>query len=120
MRPMKHAAVVVASLLLVASSAAATEPAAHITIRHQDAGCHAWSADGGPFRASLTVTIRRGQSVEFTNDDLMTHRLVEIAGPRLALPEAMVQSTFHHPGGGTVAVRFADPGTYRLRTVDGD
>jgi hypothetical protein len=35
------------------------------------------------------------------------------------MPPTMLQSTFHHPGGGNVSLRFATSGTYRFRTVDG-
>lgn len=91
-----------------------------ITIRHEQHGCHTWSVAGGAWRATQSVTIHAGATIEFMNDDLMTHRLTQLAGPRLTMPPTMLQSTFKHPGGGTVELRFARRGVYRLRTVDGD
>ena len=115
---------VLASLLLavfLAAPAAATTTSTtlYLAIRHQDAGCHAWSVEGGSYRATLAVKLRVGDRIEISNDDLMTHRLVELAGPRMAMPLTMVQSTFHHPGGGTVELSFAKSGTYRFKTIDG-
>jgi hypothetical protein len=52
------------------------------------------------------------------NDDAMSHRLVELSGPTLALPPTFVQSTFRHRGGGSAAITFTRSGTYRLRTID--
>jgi hypothetical protein len=101
----------------VASSAAASR-VVHVTIRHQTVGCHAWSIDNGPFRAALAVAVPARSAIEFTNDDLMVHRLVQVSGPRLALPPALVPGTFHHPGGGNATLVFTRPGTYVLRTVD--
>jgi hypothetical protein len=105
---------VVAALLAVANAA----PTHSITIRHQPVGCHAWSLDDGAFRVSLSVTLRRGEAIEFVNDDAMSHRLVELSGPTLALPPTLVQSTFRHRGGGSAAVTFTRSGTYRLRSID--
>ena len=107
-------AFVVAALLAVVNAA----PAHYITIRHQPVGCHAWSLDDGQFRTRLSVTLRHGDAIEFVNDDAMSHRLVELSGPTLALPPTLVQSTFRHRGGGTAAVTFTRPGTYRLRMID--
>ena len=106
------------AVTLGAAAQAAKSHVAYITIRHQTVGCHAWSLDNGPFRARLSVTLHAGDKIEFTDDDGMSHRLVELAGPPLVLPPAMIQSTFHHPGAGTVEVAFAKRGTYRLGTVD--
>jgi len=112
-------AVLVAVLALqVAATAAGAGTTAYVTIRHQDAGCHTWSLDGGPFRAALAVSLKAGATITFTNDDVMALRLVEVSGPRLVLPPPMGRSTFHSPGGGTVVVRFPRSGTYRLRAVD--
>jgi hypothetical protein len=107
-------AFLVAALLTLVNAA----PAHYITIRHQPVGCHAWSLDDGAFRTSLAVRVSRGDAIEFVNDDAMSHRLVELSGPALALPPTLVQNTFRHRGGGTAAVTFTRPGTYRLRTID--
>ena len=119
---MKLALAIVAAVALAAATAAGAGSArvVRITIRHQDGGCHAWSVDGGPYRAAQTVTLAGGGVIDFMNDDLMTHRLVQLAGPKVAMPPTMLQSTFHHPGGGNVSLRFTAAGTYRFRTIDGD
>jgi hypothetical protein len=120
---LKMKRLVFASLLLaalVAAPAGATPSRTlYVAIQHQDAGCHAWSVEGGPDRATLAVRLHVGDRILISNDDLMTHRLVELAGPRIAMPPTMVQSTFHHPGGGTVQLTFARSGSYRFRTIDG-
>jgi hypothetical protein len=118
-RRMKIALALIAALALATAASAGSARLLRVTIRHQDEGCHAWSVDGGPYRAAQTVTLPAGGVIDFMNDDLMTHRLVQLAGPRLTMPPTMLQSTFHHPGGGNVSVRFAAAGTYRFRTVDG-
>jgi hypothetical protein len=118
---MKLTAVCLAALALAAASAAAgSTRVARITIRHQAQGCHAWSVDGGPYRARLAITLPSGGTIDFMNDDVMPHRLVQLAGPRLTMPPQMIRSTFKHPGGGNVSLRFGTPGTYRFRTVDDD
>ena len=117
---MKLAVALVAALALAGMATAGGARVARITIRHQDLGCHAWSVDGGPYRATQTVALPAGGVIDFMNDDLMTHRLVQLAGPKLAMPPTMLQSTFHHPGGGNVSLRFTAAGTYRFRTIDGD
>lgn len=111
-------AVVAASLAGAVSAGAGIE--LRITIRHEQNGCHSWSVNNGAWRATQAVTVHAGATIEFMNDDLMTHRLVELSGPKLAMPPTMVESTFKHPGGGTVELTFAHRGVYRLRTVDGD
>jgi hypothetical protein len=108
------------ALLLLGAPAAAARVTHHITIRHQTVGCHAWSLDNGPFKARLTLAVRKGDVLEISNDDAMSHRLVQLAGPPVAVPAAMGESTFHHPGGGTVTLVLTKPGTYRFRTVDAE
>jgi plastocyanin len=116
---MKLALTLVAALVVAATASAGSPRVVRITIRHQDQGCHAWAVDGGSYRARQTVRLAAGGVIDFMNDDLMTHRLVQLAGPRLAMPPTMLQSTFHHPGGGNVSLRFTANGTYRFRTIDG-
>jgi plastocyanin len=107
------------AVFLAAPAEATTSTTVYVTIRHQDAGCHAWAVVGGPYRATLQLRLRVGDRILVSNDDLMTHRLVQLAGPRMTMPPTMVQSTFHHPGGGTVALTFERSGSYRFRSIDG-
>ena len=58
-------------VVLVAPSVVAAAPkTAAVTIRHQVKGCHAWSVNGGAFGASQAVTLARGGSIRFTNNDV--------------------------------------------------
>ena len=109
-------ALVVTAAVLAAPAAGRTTD--HIVIRHQAVGCHAWSLDGGSFRSTLALRVGRGDVIEISNDDAMSHRLVELAGPRVILPPSMGESTFHHPGAGTVRLVLTQPGAYRFRTID--
>jgi hypothetical protein len=103
---------------------------ARMLIRHQLRGCHAWSVDGGPFRAAQRVTIRRGGALAITNDDVMPHRLVQLGGPRVrmhngdSMPMHMGRGD-DGPGrmdhmGATTKITFSKAGTYRFKTVAGE
>src|SRR5437764_708554 len=56
-----------------------------ITIRHQMRGCHAWAVGNGAYKASQTVTVARGTTLNFTDNDVMPHTLIQVAGPRVTL-----------------------------------
>ena len=106
------AAVAVAA---VAASSAAGGSSVGVTIRHQMHGCHAWSAAGNAFSASQTVKVTRGASLTFTNNDVMPHTLVQLAGPKVAFHAA----TMGHMGARTTIVLKA-PGVYRFKTKAGE
>ena len=66
----RGAALAIAALAaLTVTSAAPAGSAATIAIRHQMRGCHSWSFNSGPFKASLAVTVRAGTVLKFTNND---------------------------------------------------
>jgi len=130
-----HLATVAALAVAVGMTAlatAATPPrTATILIHHQLHGCHAWSVNGGPFRASQTVLLRRGGSMTVTNDDVMPHHLIKVSGHsvRMSSGESMPMHMGHDydeaPGhmdhmGATTKVVFASAGTYRFKTVAGE
>src|SRR3954447_8740969 len=74
------------ALLALAGILAAAAPAAStahksLVIRHQVRGCHAWSLNGGAFKATQTAHLRAGSSMTVTNNDVMPHKLVELRGP---------------------------------------
>jgi plastocyanin len=120
---MKHLILIVTGLALVASLAAgglaATAKApktAQIVIRHQVRGCHTWSVNGGPFRATQSMRLARGGAVTFVDDDMMPHKLIQKGGPavRYAGNPAMKHI------GASVKVVFAKAGVYRFTTKAGE
>jgi hypothetical protein len=103
---------------------------ASVTIRHQVRGCHAWSVNGGPFAASHTMTLARGGSIRFTNNDVMPHQLVKLSGPNVrmhngsTMPMGMGMHGPAAPGmmnhmGATTTVYFSHAGTYVFKTKPG-
>ncbi len=113
-------------------AAASTPPrSATIQIRHQVHGCHAWSVNGGPYRATQSVTLRRGGSIRIVNDDVMPHHLLRVSGPGVrmhngsSMPMHMGSYDDDHPGhmdhmGATTTIGFPKAGVYRFKTVAGE
>ncbi len=100
---------------LFAGSAFASSPQATLTIRHQMRGCHAWSFNGGAYKASLKITVVRGTTLRVIDNDVMPHKLVQLAGPRARLfPPAMNHMSAQ------AKVMFAKKGTYRFTTKAGE
>ena len=102
-----------------------------VLIRHQLAHCHTWSVNGGPFAAAQKLTVKRGATVIVINDDVMSHRLVELAGVHVAMHNGttMPMGAYMHgsaaPGlmdymGATTTVKLSKPGVYRFRTRAGE
>ena len=82
----RGAALALAALAALAvTSAAPAGGGATVTIRHQMRGCHSWSFNSGPFKASQSVTVKAGTVLRFTNNDVMPHKLVQAAGPKMRL-----------------------------------
>ena len=103
-----------AALLLAAP--ASTQAGATVTIRHQLRGCHAWSVNGGPYKASQSIVLAPSSVLTVVNDDVMPHRLVELSGPALKLAAT---ADMNHSGA-TTKLRFATPGVYTFRTKAGE
>jgi plastocyanin len=78
-------ALAVALTLASVAPAASTPGHASLQIRHQTRGCHSWSVNGGAFKASHSITLRRGGSLTVTNNDVMPHTLVLTGGPALRI-----------------------------------
>ncbi|MGZ4397865.1 MAG: cupredoxin domain-containing protein [Gaiellaceae bacterium] len=87
-----------------------------VLIQHQLKGCHAWSFDGGAFKASLTATIARGGTITFTDNDVMSHKLIEKSGPRVQFKGSPAMSRM----GARVQVVFPKAGTYVFSTKAGE
>ena len=100
---------------LFAGSAFASSPQSTLTIRHQTRGCHAWSFNGGPYKASLKITVARGTTLRVLDNDLMPHKLIQLAGPKAKL----VSPAMRHMSAQAKVV-FAKKGTYKFTTKPGE
>jgi plastocyanin len=100
---------------LTVTSAAPADGGATITIRHQMRGCHSWSINSGPFKASQSVTVKAGMVLRFTNNDVMPHKLVQAAGHkvRLAHPNMIKVAS-------SATVKLTQKGVYRFTTKAGE
>jgi plastocyanin len=100
---------------LAVTSAAPAGGGATVTIRHQMRGCHSWSFNSGPFKASQSVTVKAGTVLRFTNNDVMPHKLVQVAGPkmRLAHPNMLKMAS-------SATVKLTQKGLYRFTTRAGE
>ena len=113
---LRGAALALAALAaLTVTSAAPAGGTATIAIRHQTRGCHSWSFNSGPFKASLAVNVRAGTVLKFTNNDVMPHKLFQAAGPKVR---------FTHPNLSKIAssstVKLTQKGLYRFTTKPGE
>ena len=107
-------------LALVAAAVAVVAPAGakapiQILIQHQLHGCHSWSIANGAFYPAQTVHVRAGTSFVVTNDDVMAHTLVQLAGPKVALHLQRMGHT-----GATTMLTLTKRGTYRFMTKAGE
>jgi plastocyanin len=87
-----------------------------ITIRHQMKGCHAWSVDGGPYRALQRTTLARGGTITFVDNDVMPHKLVQTSGPAVRYHGS---AAMRHMSA-TVRVTFGKAGVYKFTTKPGE
>jgi plastocyanin len=112
----RGAALALAALAALAvTSAAPAQGTSTITIRHQTRGCHSWSFNSGPFKASQSITVKAGTVLRFTNNDVMPHKLIQAAGPkmRLAHPNMIKMAS-------SATVKLTQKGTYRFTTKPGE
>ncbi len=116
----------------VAGSATAAASSVQITIRHEVRGCHAWAVGTGAYAASHSLKVKAGTTLSFTDNDVMPHQLVQLAGPKVAMhniatsmPAAMglkgpfAAGMMARMGAGTKIV-LTKPGTYRFTTKAGE
>ena len=101
-----------AAIAVPTASAGATQT---ITISHQMKGCHRWQWGDAKPKVNLAVTIKAGTAIRFVDNDIMPHRLIQQAGPKLAL----VKPNMKHMSAST-SVRFARAGVYRFTTKAGE
>jgi len=83
---------------------------ARLTIVHVQKGCHSWSTGKGAPAEGVKVILKRGQRLTVLNQDIDTHKLVRLAGPKVALGKAMSMND-------RVTIAFQKPGVYKLRTM---
>jgi plastocyanin len=108
----------VAAAIAVAAPAGAKAPI-QIQIQHATHGCHTWSVGNNASRASQTVRVHAGTTFTVTNNDVMPHTLVQLAGPKVALHSATSTMRMSHMGA-TTQFALRTPGTYRFTTKAGE
>jgi hypothetical protein len=105
-----------AAVAFALPAAGATAPTvATVTIRHQTRGCHSWSVNGNAYAAKQSVALARGGTLVFTDNDVMAHTLVKVAGPSVR----MYTPAMKHMGA-TSTVAFTHRGTYVFTTKEGE
>ena len=109
------ASLAIAVTALVFASVASAHAPKTITIRHQMHGCHAWSFANGPYKATLKVRVDRDATLRFVNNDVMAHRLLELAGPKAAIGKRNMNHV-----GAVAVVMFPRAGVYRFTTKPGE
>jgi hypothetical protein len=119
---------ILGTVFVTLAGGASATPGAALVIRHQLRGCHAWSLNGGAYKPTQHITIHRGGSLVVTNNDVMPHQLVKVAGPALAMKLIKIGGMgvkAHGTGmmshmGATLKVTFLAKGVYRLTTKAGE
>lgn len=113
-------AAVALAAAVAAAPAGANAPkaptAAKVMIRHQLRGCHSWSVNGSAFNATQSVTLGRGATITFTNNDVMPHTLLQQGGPAATF---FGNAAMAHIGA-TLKVKFMKAGVYRFTTKAGE
>lgn len=111
----RGAALALAALAALAvTSAAPAGGTGTMTIRHQTRGCHSWSFNSGPFKASQSVSVKAGMVLRFTNNDVMPHKLIQAAGPKMRLSHPNMSKM-----GSSATVKLTQKGVYRFTTKPG-
>jgi plastocyanin len=114
---MKRYLVVLAAAIAAAAFAgqAIAGSTVKITIQHERVGCHSWAVGNGAYKATQAVTVKRGTSLEFIDNDVMPHQIVEIAGRKLAISGSHLTKMGAH-----TAITLTKPGTYVFGTKAGE
>jgi plastocyanin len=127
--PMIAVLAVVSAAAMGATASAAGNPST-LVIRHQLKGCHSWSANGDAYKPSQAITLHRGASLSVTNNDVMSHKLVETSGPAVAITRLKVGMGMGMKGtfppamlarmGSSSKLTFTKPGVYKFTTKPGE
>ena len=113
-KQLRIAGLALAAMFVVTTTASAHLPKT-ITIRHQVRGCHTWSFAKGPYKASLKVRIDRDSGLYFVNNDVMPHKLIQLAGPKASVGTP----NMNHMGAHSY-VTFKRAGVYKFSTKPGE
>jgi plastocyanin len=112
----RGAALALAALAALAvTSAAPAVGTGTIAIRHQMRGCHSWSFTSGPFKPSLSGSVKAGTVLRFTNNDVMPHKLIQTAGLKVRLSHPNMSKT-----AASASVTLTQKGVYRFTTKAGE
>jgi hypothetical protein len=102
--------------LAVAGSAVAATNNATLTIQHKTHGCHNWTLDGGKtWHVTQSITFVRGAVLTVVDNDVMSHKLIQVSGPKATLVGAAMKHM-----GATAHVAFKVKGTYVFKTQAGE
>jgi plastocyanin len=104
-----------AAAIAVAVPAGAAAAPVQVRIQHELHGCHSWSVANGTFAAKQMLHARTGTVLKVTNNDVMPHTLVQLAGPRIVLSHPRMAHM-----SATTALTLRTPGTYRFTTKAGE
>jgi plastocyanin len=111
------------SLVVLAAGVAAAALAGHasaagtvaITIHHQTAGCHAWAIGNGPYKVTQALSVSRGTTLTFTNNDVMGHIVIQLVGPEVSVTGRLMNTM-----GAQAHLMLTKPGTYVFGTKEGN
>lgn len=110
------------SVLLAGGAAAAALAApagastgVQVTIRHQMMGCHSWAIGSGRYNPTQSISVRAGTAFTFTNDDVMSHALKQLTGPKVAISTPLMNTMGAH-----ARIVFSRRGTYVFTTKPGE
>jgi hypothetical protein len=101
-------AAVAAGVFVVANALAAGPTTKRAAIVHVEKGCHMWSF-GPTTKASLTLSLKKGDRLVVVNHDLDMHKLVQVAGPPTSTGAFMMMHQ-------QVSFVLAKVGLYRFHT----
>jgi plastocyanin len=104
-----------ATAALVIASGAGAGSQTTITISHQMRGCHLWQLNNGPIKPSLSITLKSGTALKFVNNDVMPHRLIQTAGPKVSLVRPNMNRM-----AATATVMLTKKGVYKFTTKAGE
>ena len=76
-------AVAILLLSFGAAGAQAHETNATLVIRHQVRGCHSWSLNSDAYNPTQRGTIHAGSLLTVTDNDVMSHKLIQTSGPKV-------------------------------------
>jgi plastocyanin len=114
-RKIRIATLALATAAVVFAATASAHAPKTVTIRHQMRGCHSWSFANGPYKATLKIRVDRDMTLRFVNNDVMPHKLVQLAGPKATITKANMNKI-----GAVAVLAFPRAGHYRFTTKPGE